>query len=81
MNLINVFLESGLIPVLISVLVACFPVFLLNRFFIRQTNRYWLGLAHGSTGWRGLTGNINFHFAYNCLSSPLSGIYRLVKNT
>lgn len=64
MNLINVFLENALTPVLISVLAACFPVLLLNRFFIRQTNRHWLGLAHGSTGWRAMTGNINFHFAY-----------------
>lgn len=78
MNMLTNLLQNPMVRVVISLLVAFIPVLLLNRFFIRQMYRYWLGFNDGAMGWKRLFASMNFHFSYSKdveLSFIRAGIY------
>ena len=77
----NGFLENALILTLLSMAAALVVVFVLNRFFVRQTERQWLGLTYGSQGWRQISANIPFHFNYKRKDVELSFIRAGIYNT
>ena len=51
-------------PLIVSLLAATVLVFWLNRYFISQTHRSWLGMSHSVTGWRRLFSIFEYRFAY-----------------
>ncbi|MGY0217798.1 type II secretion system F family protein [Endozoicomonadaceae bacterium StTr2] len=57
-------MDAFIIPLLISLTVATVFVFRLNRYFISQFNRGWLGLPHTITSWKRFFGLFEYKINY-----------------